>query len=219
MTVMIQIASESTGHTIETRPGGAEPARYSAARRSVLRPVVLAITFLGSAFSPALGQEAPTVPEYVGSAICSDCHEAEANAWAQSHHALAWTEPTRDNILGDFGNASFVHRGVTHRFLSEGEDFFIEREAEGMAERFPVVGVAGVAPLQQYIVETEPGRLQSHDVVWDVEKQKWYHLYPAQDLAPGNGLHWTGPYKSWNARCAECHATGYEKGYDTAARQ
>jgi hypothetical protein len=27
-------------------------------------------------------------------------------------------------------------------------------------------------------------------------------------------MHWTGPYKNWNARCAECHATGYKKNYD-----
>jgi predicted CXXCH cytochrome family protein len=32
-------------------------------------------------------------------------------------------------------------------------------------------------------------------------------------------LHWTGPYKTWNARCAECHATGYRKNYDPRTRR
>ena len=82
--------------------------------------------------------------------------------------------------------------------------------------RLPVAGVAGVTPLQQYLLETEPGKLQSFDVTWDTEKEEWYHLYPDQDLKAGDGLHWTGPYKNWNARCAECHATGYEKNFELA---
>ena len=78
---------------------------------------------------------------------------------------------------------------------------------------YDVHSVVGIEPLQQYLFETEPGRLQSFDVVWDTEQKRWYHLYPDQDLPPDDGLHWTGPYKSWNARCAECHATGFEKNY------
>ncbi|MCH8166504.1 MAG: hypothetical protein IIC03_01025 [Proteobacteria bacterium] len=83
---------------------------------------------------------------------------------------------------------------------------------------FEVTGVAGVAPLQQYLLATGAGRLQAFDIVWDVEGERWYHLYPDQDLPPGDGLHWTGPYKNWNARCAECHATGFVKNYDAGAR-
>ena len=84
---------------------------------------------------------------------------------------------------------------------------------------FELHGVVGVAPLQQYLVATETDRLQTLDVAWDVERRHWYHLYPDQDLRPGDGLHWTGPYKTWNARCAECHATGFEKNYDPHARR
>lgn len=70
-------------------------------------------------------------------------------------------------------------------------------------------GIIGVEPLQQYIVETGPGRLQALDVAWDVEGKRWCHLYSDDNLEGGNGLHWTGPHKTWNARCAECHATGF----------
>jgi len=50
-------------------------------------------------------------------------------------------------------------------------------------------------------------------VVWDDVEKRWYHLYPDQDLPPGDGYHWRGPYKTWNARCAECHATNYQRNY------
>ncbi|GMG85122.1 multiheme c-type cytochrome [Paralimibaculum aggregatum] len=160
---------------------------------------------------PAVAAE----PAYVGSAACTDCHEAEAAAWAGSHHALAWTEATPANVLADFDGTRFSHDGVDYRFrLEAGGHFVTVTEADGTATDHRIHSVAGVAPLQQYLIETEPGRIQSFDVVWDVVRGRWYHLYPDQHLPPGDGLHWTGPYKTWNARCAECHATGFEKNYD-----
>ncbi|MEE4382602.1 MAG: multiheme c-type cytochrome [Pseudomonadales bacterium] len=157
---------------------------------------------------------------YVGSSRCEDCHADASRRWAESHHALAWTEPGPDTVLGDFDDARFEHAGVTTRFARRGEDYFITTDGpDGAMTGFRVAGVAGVSPLQQYVLETEPGRLQSFDVVWDVEAERWYHLYPDQDLPAGDGFHWTGPYKTWNARCAECHATGYVRGYDAARRR
>jgi len=36
-------------------------------------------------------------------------------------------------------------------------------------------------------------------------------------VPPGDGFHWTGPYKNWDGRCAECHATGYVRHYQPAS--
>ncbi len=154
-------------------------------------------------------------PAYVGSAACTDCHRRQADDWQKSHHAMAWTQPNSDTVLGDFDETQFLHRGITTRFGREDGQYVVHTDGpDGSMQRYPVAGVAGLAPLQQYILETEAGRLQSLDVVWDVEEKRWYHLYPDQDLPAGDGLHWTGPYKTWNARCAECHATNYDKNFD-----
>lgn len=159
------------------------------------------------------------IPAYTGSDSCTDCHTDAAAAWAGSHHALAWTPPDADHIVGDFDDATFTHKGVTTTFSREGDDFFISSDGpDGVLTRYPVAGVAGIEPLQQYLLETEQGRLQSFDVTWDVDGERWYHLYPDQDLPADDGLHWTGPYKNWNARCAECHATGFVKDYDPIER-
>ncbi|GAB5467750.1 MAG: tetratricopeptide repeat protein [Rhodospirillales bacterium] len=167
---------------------------------------------------PALA-EAPH-PAYIGSQACATCHEREAAAWDASHHALAWTLPDETTVLGDFDDATFSHQGVTSRFFRRDGDFFVETDGpEGRLTTYPLRGVAGIAPLQQYLVEIEPGRLQALDIAWDVEGQRWYHLYPDQQLQAGQGLHWTGPYKTWNARCAECHATGFEKNYRPQSRR
>lgn len=182
-------------------------------RYSVFAVLSTLVVFMGDV-GPAVAQD-PIIPAYIGSQECTDCHTEESKAWAGSHHALAWTRAEARNILGDFDGATFSHNGVTTVFSRDGKGFFIESDGpDGELTRWPVAGVVGIAPLQQYLVETAPGTLQSFDVTWDTEKGEWYHLYPEQDLKAGDGLHWTGPYKTWNARCAECHATGYEKDFD-----
>lgn len=156
---------------------------------------------------------------YVGSDTCTDCHQDEAAAWAGSHHALAWTWPSPDTIVADFDGTSFEHDGMLARFRIEEDRYFVTvTEKDGVTTDYLIHSVAGIAPLQQYLLETGNGRLQSFDVVWDVEQGDWFHLYPDQDLPPDDGLHWTGPYKNWNARCAECHATGYERNYQLRSR-
>ena len=169
--------------------------------------------------STAKAQQNP-VPRYIGSETCVECHDEIGSAWRGSHHALAWTLPDDTTVLGDFDGTVFEHKDVVTRFSRRDGDFLVETEDDKGEQRvFKVVGVAGIAPLQQYLVELEPGRIQALDVAWDAERKRWYHLYPEADLPAGDGLHWTGPYKSWNARCAECHATGFEKNYDPRSRQ
>ncbi len=161
------------------------------------------------------------VPDYVGSSVCFSCHQSEASAWRESHHALAWTRPSAETVVADFDGTEFVHDGMSSRFRieSDGSYHITVTEKNGVTTDYRVHSVAGIEPLQQYLLETEPGRLQSFDVVWDTEDKRWFHLYPDQDLPPSDALHWTGPYKNWNARCAECHATGFEKGYDQSLRR
>lgn len=174
-------------------------------------------TVLAAAPAFAQGQDAPA---YVGSQACADCHTDATENWVGSDHALAWTMPIAENIVADFDGTEFAHDGMLAQFrIEDGRHFVTVTEKDGVTTDYPVHSVAGIRPLQQYILETELGRLQSFDVVWNTERKTWFHLYPDQDLPPDDGLHWTGPYKNWNARCAECHATGFEKNYDPESRE
>ena len=180
--------------------------------------VYVAVIALFTGALPSIGQERD-VPAYVGSETCADCHLEATEAWKGSHHEKAWTPTTPQNVLGDFDDAVFGHKGITSRFFKDGETYMIESDGpDGELTRYPVHSVVGIEPLQQYLLETEKGKLQSFDVVWDTEERRWYHLYPDQELFAGNGLHWTGPYKNWNARCAECHATDFDKNYSPEDR-
>lgn len=170
--------------------------------------------------SPSLA--APTAPagDFVSTAICQGCHAEEVEAWTGSHHDWALKLPTEETVKGDFSDVTFTHFGEVSRFFKDGDAFMVTTTGpDGTPQTFPVKYVVGIEPLQQYLLETEPGRLQSLSIAWDRQGEKWYHLYPDQVIEPKDGLHWTGVYQNWNSRCADCHSTGFEKNYDTATNR
>jgi predicted CXXCH cytochrome family protein len=177
----------------------------------------IAILLLTLAGAPGIAMSAETA--YAGSRPCITCHAAEVKDVRHSHHGWALREPSPENVLGDFSGVTVEHKGEASRFFRDGERFMVETDGpDGRLARYPVAYTVGVAPLQQYLVETGAGRLQALDFVWDVAGKRWLHLYPDTDVSAGNAFHWTGTYKNWQTRCAECHQTGFEKGYDPKAR-
>ncbi len=172
------------------------------------------------AFALLIAAPAVSAQDYIGSDRCTGCHQDAFEAWEGSHHALAWTPAEDTDILADFNDTRFAQGDFSVLFHRDenGNPRIEVTEKDGVTTDYPVHSVVGIEPLQQYLLETEPGRLQSFDVVWDTEQGGWFHLYPDSDYAPDNGLHWSGPYKTWNSRCATCHATGYATNYDSGTQ-
>ncbi len=155
---------------------------------------------------------------FVGSAECSQCHSAEYDAWIESHHSWALREAKPENVFGDFDDVSVEFGGITTRFFRKGDAYFVETNGKnGASTEYEIKYTVGVEPLQQYLVETRNGRLQALDLAWDTDKRRWFHLYPDDITDAGDGFHWTGPYKNWQARCATCHQTNFKKKYDRQA--
>jgi len=93
---------------------------------------------------------------------------------------------------------------------------------DGALHDYPIAYTFGVYPLQQCLIAFPGGRLQALGIAWDSRPkdqggQRWFHLYPAQQLKPGDPLHWTGRDQTWNYQCAHCHSTNLQKNYDLAA--
>lgn len=162
----------------------------------------------------------PGSPDYVGSAACGRCHDAEWQAWQGSHHDLAMQPPGPETVLGDFDDAHFRYGDIPTRFHRHGDDYLITTDGpDGAQATYAVRYVFGHFPLQQYLLELPGGRLQAFGIAWDSRPdhdggQRWIHLYPDQALRAGHPLHWTGRDQNWNFMCAECHSTGLVKGYD-----
>jgi predicted CXXCH cytochrome family protein len=161
-------------------------------------------------------------PAFVGSDACGGCHESEMAAWRGSHHDLAMQEATPETVLGDFDDASFTRGDVTSRFFRRDGRFLVTTDGpDGQLADFEIRYTFGVYPLQQYLIAFPDGRLQALGIAWDARPadqggQRWFHLYPDQNLHAGDPLHWTGIDQRWNFMCAECHSTELRKNYDPA---
>jgi len=152
---------------------------------------------------------------YVANDVCVRCHEPEATAWKTSHHARAMEPASDTSVLGDFTGAELQHDSVTSRFFRRDGRFVVHTDGpDGVLADFHVKFTFGVDPLQQYLIELPGGRMQALTIAWDVERKRWFHLHPEEKTPPGDVLHWTGRYQSWNTMCASCHSTDVRKGYD-----
>jgi hypothetical protein len=171
--------------------------------------------------SMAVGADQPAT--FVGAQACAECHRVQFDVWKGSHHALAMQPAATATVLGDFSDAKLEYFGVTTTFLRNGDKYMVHTDGpDGALQEYPIAYTFGVYPLQQYLIAFPGGRLQALGVAWDSRPkeqggQRWFHLYPSQQLKPGNTLHWTGRDQTWNYQCADCHSTNLKKNYDLAA--
>ncbi len=162
--------------------------------------------------------------QYVGRSVCIECHEKQALQWTDSHHDLAMQATTPETVLGDFNDASLTHFGVTSSFYKSGDRYMVRTEGSGgKLQDYTIKYTFGVEPLQQYLIEFPGGRLQALSLAWDTRSkaqggQRWFHLYPNEQIAHDDELHWTRPSQNWNSMCAECHSTRLQKNYDPATK-
>ncbi len=160
---------------------------------------------------------------FVGREKCAPCHAEEERRWKGSHHDLAMQEATVETVLGDFDNATFTHYKVTSTFFKRDGKFFVRTDGpDGKLHEYEIAYTFGVYPLQQYLIAFPGGRYQALNVVWDSRPakeggQRWIHLYPKEEVAHDDPLHWTGAYQNWNYMCADCHSTNVKKGYAAAS--
>ena len=161
-------------------------------------------------------------PEFIGSESCSECHAAQYADWLGSHHELAMRAATAETVLGDFDDAEVEYYGIASRMYRDGDRYIMRTgNADGDPEDFEISYTFGIEPLQQYLTDFPNGRKQVLPFAWDNRSaseggQRWYHLYPDEEIRHDDILHWTGRYFNWNYMCAECHSTSLEVGYDLA---
>ncbi len=151
-------------------------------------------------------------------AACANCHQQQVNDWQGSHHFHAMGEATLDSVRGDFSNQTIEYQGEQARFYHEGSALFIAMpNLKGEMTPYPVVNYFGYEPLQQYMFEMSPGKLQFFPFAWDTRAkteggQRWFVLHPEQK--PHDEFHWSQMGQNWNQMCADCHSTNFVKGFD-----
>ncbi|MBX3197979.1 MAG: tetratricopeptide repeat protein [Labilithrix sp.] len=178
----------------------------------------------GATTQPLAGAVEATAATFVGADRCADCHADEARAWRGSDHANAMARAEGASVAGDFEDRSFVYAGTTTSLRRRGERLEVTTDgADGGLATFPVDFTLGARPLQQYLVPFGGGRWQALPVAWDTRSRedggrRWFSVYANDTTTSRDALHWTGPSQNWNAACAECHVTSFQKNYRAANR-
>ncbi len=203
------------------------------------RPLILPLLLLSSLLSSAsLAQsvEQPVVEpdhnslssaalDFAGSESCRGCHADQYQAWAGSDHHHAFAPATVQTVQGDFEDtaADFIDgKAVFSR--TDSDDYLITVITGDSEQSYPVQYTLGHYPLQQYLLETEPGRYQVFALAWDTRPevqggQRWIEIAPGESAEDDNPFHWTGYFQNWNGQCGDCHTTDYEKGYQPATAE
>jgi len=174
--------------------------------------------------SPSIGTSpAPEQAHWVGRASCASCHAEETHQWTGSDHDLAMQVPSAETITADFNDTIFTHFDVTTTFSIDDGAYKVRTDGpDGTLTDFTVAFVFGHSPLEQYLIRFPDGRLQALNVVWDTRSQadggqRWFHLYPDEEVPADDLFHWTATFQTWNFMCAECHSTNLQRQYDPAS--
>lgn len=189
-------------------------------RRPIIKSAVYVALFCIVA-TTAIASE----PTFVGREVCGSCHQAETVLWRGSDHDKAMQEATDATVLGDFGDATLTHFGVTSTFYRKDGKFFVRTDSQdGSLQDYPIAYTFGFYPLQQYLIAFPGGRYQALSIAWDSRPaaeggQRWFHLYPNESLPGTDALHWTGRNQNWNFMCADCHSTNLRKNFDLTTNQ
>ena len=170
---------------------------------------------------PSSGIETDTisVATFVGRQACIQCHAKEVELWEGSHHDLAMQVADESTVLGNFDDATFTNNGITSTFFKREGKFLVRTDGpEGELQEYEIAYAFGIEPLQQYLIEFPGGRYQALSLAWDTRSaqeggQRWFHLYPDEEILYDDPLHWTGISQNWNYMCAECHSTQLKKNY------
>ena len=159
----------------------------------------------------------PHQSQYIGAQKCKECHEAEFNEWKGSDHFYAMQHATEEYVKGNFDTPFFAD-SISYVFSNSNGEYFVEVKEVGVpAREFKIEYTFGWHPLQQYLVSTENGKLQTLRASWDTEKNVWFHQYPGDFFEPHDWLSWSKGGQNWNTMCSSCHSTHLTKNYNEQA--
>jgi Zn ribbon nucleic-acid-binding protein len=104
-------------------------------------------------------------------------------------------------------------------FFIKDERYQVTISYDDKTDTYPIKYTLGHFPLQQYLVETDKGKLDVLPFAWDSREkleggQRWYHNYNHEEIRHEDRLHWRQPLQNWKGMYADCHSDGLVRNYD-----
>lgn len=157
----------------------------------------------------------PPFQAWGGSPSCFECHEEDYHDWKHSHHALAQRPVDPDLDRPAFHPPHTIQHGTqtSSAQMQDGRFTLTTMGPDGEPTTYEPLGVIGVDPLWQYLIDWGDGRWQVTELAYDPETSEWFNVYGQEDRQYWEWGHWVGRGMNWNSMCATCHLTGYRKNY------
>ena len=173
----------------------------------------------------ATASRAADAPRFVGAESCRKCHSDEYARWSASSHALGTRPATPESLPPEVVRGGAVqHAPGATTFSRQGAKFVAAVPFDdGKVAPATVDYVVGLRRLRMLVTRLPDGRHQVLPAMREEPGGVWFdytHLLFGKDGAavtspvpvvkPGEPSFWTGPDRSFDARCARCHTSGYE---------
>ncbi len=167
--------------------------------------------------------DVPHRGDYAGTVACARCHLEAYEGWAASSHARTSTFANAVDLPREVQEGETVrHPPGWSRFGGDVEHgWWVETLNEhGEVQRYPMTIVAGHLRIRFFVTKMPDGRLQVLPGMLEVPTGEWFDYTdlifgaPMPDfmtppvVKPGDRSFWTGPVRSWDAKCAQCHMSG-----------
>lgn len=147
---------------------------------------------------------------------CWECHQDIYDSWKQSDHGMANRLFSKSEWQQAFDPTRYftLHGEVSTFSMQNGKATIETLGAEGENADFHPEMVLAHRPMVQFLIPFENGRWQTTELAWDVNANEWFNVYGDQQRRPEEWGHWSQRGMNWNAQCAICHVSHYEKNYD-----
>lgn len=163
------------------------------------------------------------VPGYVGSDACASCHEKEFAEWKASLHSRMEQAATSSSVIGNFTDTGTVVKTEAEDkrivLVKKGAEYWIEApDAQGVQRMWKVDRAVGNRYKQRYLTKFADGSWHALPVQWFEKDAKFVEWRRAASAQPGSGDFWADEAWQWQLKCAGCHTTGLDLGYDAASK-
>lgn len=166
----------------------------------------------------------PASRGFAGAQACAPCHEAAHRTWAGGNHALSTVEAKGAELPpeGRAGGTVSHPPGTSAFHASGGRATIATLGPDGQPTTVPLSYVVGRRRIRMYVTALPSGANQVLPAMREEDTGTWFdytHLIfgapglpPDQPptVAPGDPSFWTGPVRSFDAKCARCHVSGRE---------
>ncbi len=172
---------------------------------------------------PSVTVDDSVVPGYVGSDACASCHEKEFAQWKASLHSRMEQAATSSSVIGDFTEAGTVvaaeAEGKRIVMVKKGDEYWIEApDANGEQRAWRIDRTIGNRYKQRYLTKFPDGSWHTLPVQWFEKDGKFVEWHHKASVKPGSGDFWADDAWQWQLKCAGCHTTGLDLGWDAATK-